>query len=424
MESNGHCGFRPWPAALAGRYRLLNMALDAMIFDLDGTLVDTNAMHVEAFVRAFKIHGYTVPPDRIFPEIGKGGDNLVPSLIGKEADKKDGDAIRKSQPEAYEKLAETSGITVFPKATDLIRALRDRAIKTVLATSSSGKQLKLTEKFSGVEWSKQFNLIVSADDASQSKPAPDLMVAATKKLGMSPAQCAMIGDTPFDVISSHHAGIVCLGVETGGHGTTELLESGARAVWPSVERMHAELDVVLRQASPSPFPMTQKFLELLMRSALLIAEEAIIAGECPIGSVLALGDGTIIGKGFNRLNRTGDPTAHAELMAFADAAGKFSADAKDLILVSTLEPCVMCVGAAMEAGIDTVVYGLPAPADSGSGRVKPPISPECRMPRIVGRILAHESRVLFERWLTTATNPKQIAFVKQLLKLNDEDRGK
>jgi tRNA(Arg) A34 adenosine deaminase TadA len=92
-------------------------------------------------------------------------------------------------------------------------------------------------------------------------------------------------------------------------------------------------------------------------------------------------------------------------------------DAKDLILVSTLEPCVMCTGAAMEAAVDTIVYALRAPADNGSVRVRPPQSPESQMPRIVGEILAGESRELFEQFLKVAKNPKQRAFVEQLLKL-------
>jgi beta-phosphoglucomutase-like phosphatase (HAD superfamily) len=75
------------------------MALDGMIFDLDGTLVDSNAAHVEAWGRAFARHGFKVAPDRIFIEIGKGGDKVVPHLLGKEADEKDGKALRAAQPE-------------------------------------------------------------------------------------------------------------------------------------------------------------------------------------------------------------------------------------------------------------------------------------------------------------------------------------
>ena len=80
----------------------------------------------------------------------------------------------------------------------------------------------------------------------------------------------------------------------------------------------------------------------------------------------------------------------------------------------------MCLGAAMEAAVDTIVYGLRAPADSGTGRVQPPQSPESQMPRIVGGVLARESRALFAQWLRNpGTNPQQVAFVRQLLALTD-----
>jgi len=148
---------------------------------------------------------------------------------------------------------------------------------------------------------------------------------------------------------------------------------------------------------------------------LKVAEEAIGAGEAPIGCILARGDGTIIARGHNEQNHTQNKAAHAEIVAFARAAGKVPLDARDLILVSTLEPCVMCTGAAMEAAIDTIVFALPAPADAGSHRVKPPRSPECQIPRFVGNVLAEESRKLFKRFLQTNPRPEQRAYVEQLL---------
>jgi hypothetical protein len=84
-------------------------------------------------------------------------------------------------------------------------------------------------------------------------------------------------------------------------------------------------------------------------------------------------------------------------------------------MVSTLEPCVMCTGAAMESAVDTIVYALAAPADNGTARVRPPESPESQMPRIVGGVLAAESRTLFERWLDMHRGEPQAAFVEQLL---------
>jgi tRNA(Arg) A34 adenosine deaminase TadA len=102
-------------------------------------------------------------------------------------------------------------------------------------------------------------------------------------------------------------------------------------------------------------------------------------------------------------------------VTLAKAAGKFDPGARDLILVSTLEPCVMCLGASWEAAVDTVIYGRRAPADGGTARVKPPLSPESQMPRIVGDVLAAESRALFEQWYAEHEGEPQAAYVGQLL---------
>ena len=98
-------------------------------------------------------------------------------------------------------------------------------------------------------------------------------------------------------------------------------------------------------------------------------------------------------------------------------AGRVPLDARDLVMVSTLEPCVMCTGAAMEAAVATVVFGLRAPADSGTGRVRPPQSPESATPEFIGEVLAVESRRLFEEWLAQHAGSPQAAYVEQLLTL-------
>lgn len=400
------------------------MALDGIIFDLDGTLVDTNHVHVEAWQQVFAAHGYKVAADRIFVEIGKGGDNLVPDILGDQADAADGDALRAEQPKAYAKLAKERGLKVLRGAVELIQAIRKRGLKTVLATSSNASQLETTEQASGVPWRKLIGELVTADDAERSKPAPDIITAAYQKLKMSPAQCAMVGDTPHDAESAKHAGVVLLGVTAGGHKPAPLLDAGARAAWADPADILAHLDDALRLASPASIHLTQRAMEDLMRQALAAAEEGMRSGEAPIGCVLARGDGEVVARGFNESNRTGNPTAHAEMMTFAKAAGRYAPDARDAILVSSLEPCVMCTGAAMEAAVDTIVYALKAPADSGTGRVQPPRSPESGMPRIVGDVLAEQSRALFHLWLQRpGNNPKQVAFVKQLLALTAPSSG-
>jgi tRNA(adenine34) deaminase len=156
-----------------------------------------------------------------------------------------------------------------------------------------------------------------------------------------------------------------------------------------------------------------------MNEALDVAREGLEKGEVPIGCVVAKGDGAIIARGHNELNASQNKTAHAEMVTFGRTAGKVSTDATDLILVSTLEPCVMCLGASMEAAVDTILFGLAAPTDGGRKRVRPPVSPDSQMPRILGSILYKESQKLLERFLKgNPANPAQVKFVKELLALS------
>ena len=163
-----------------------------------------------------------------------------------------------------------------------------------------------------------------------------------------------------------------------------------------------------------------------MREALAEAARGVAEGEAPIGCVVARPAGggiEIVARGHNRMNALQNKIAHAEIVTFYNAARKegeppaLPLDCKDAILVSTLEPCVMCLGAAMEAGVCTVLFGLAAPADNGTQRVKPPESPESTAPTIEGGILAGESRRMFEQWLEGKQGTEQAKFVEQLLAL-------
>ncbi len=165
-----------------------------------------------------------------------------------------------------------------------------------------------------------------------------------------------------------------------------------------------------------------------MREALAEAQRGMDEGEAPIGCVLALGgsgEPQIVARGHNRVNALGRKTAHAEMVTFENAGSHngeppaLPLNAENIILVSTLEPCVMCLGAAMEGGVSLVLFGLTAPADSGTQRVTPPQSPESSHPEIEGGILAAESRALFEDWLEAHKGTEQAKFVEQLLALTE-----
>lgn len=157
----------------------------------------------------------------------------------------------------------------------------------------------------------------------------------------------------------------------------------------------------------------------LIDECLTLARTAMRLGEAPIAAVVARGDGTIVGWGWNELKAKRDRTMHAEIAAFRDAAGRYPTDADDLILASTLEPCIMCTGAAYLSGVATIVYALSAPADGGMARIKPPSSPEIRIPRIIGPLRADESLRLFEQWLVQHPNDdEQTPYIQQLVALN------
>ena len=225
------------------------MTVNGMIFDIDGTLVDTNPAHVAAWRRAFKRLGYDVPVERLVVEIGKGGDKLVPSILGEEAEKRHGDALRKAQKEEFLAIAKRQHFRIFPGVPELFRALKNRGIRTALATSSDPKHLDGTLASAGVDLRSMADVVVTKSDAGASKPDPDLVVVAVEKLNLSPAQCAMVGDTIYDAQACQSAGVAFIGVLSGGTGEPALLEAGARAVFRDVAHLLVELDRVLEIVS-------------------------------------------------------------------------------------------------------------------------------------------------------------------------------
>lgn len=388
-----------------------------MIFDIDGTLIDSNPAHVEAWVQAFGRFGYKVAADRISVEIGKGGDKLVPSILGASADRKDGDRLRDAQKEAFLALAKRTRLPVFPKAQELLAELRGRGLRTALATSSSGEQLDGLFASAGIDFRELVDRTTTADDAAASKPSPDIVVAALAKLGLAPGECAMVGDTVYDAEACRAAGVACLGVRSGGNDSAPLMRAGARGVWRDTADLLEHLDQALDIASPGRARLDQALMERLMRDALAVAAQGLEAGDLPSGCVVARGDGTVVARAWNQVDTTGARTAHGALLALGQAASAIPADTRDLLLVATVEPCVMCLGAAMETTVDAVIYGARAPTDSGTGRVQAPQSPGSSMPRLIGGVLAAESRALLEQWLKTNPDSGQLPYVEQLLRL-------
>ena len=223
-----------------------------MIFDIDGTLVDTNPAHVEAWCRAFQRLGFDVSPEQIVPEIGKGGDKLVPSVLGPEVEASLSEALGKVQKEEFLAIAMDRQFRVFAGTTEIFDTLRERDIRTALATSSDEKHLQGTLRSAGLDLRTLADAVVTKSEADASKPSPDLVVAAVEQLGLPASQCAMVGDTVYDGQACQGAGVAFLGVLSGPASESDLLDAGARGVWRDIAHLLGDLDRALDLASLVP----------------------------------------------------------------------------------------------------------------------------------------------------------------------------
>lgn len=228
------------------------MRIRGVLFDLDGTLAETNPTHVEAWRRAFAEFGHHIPRDRIARQIGKGGDNLVPALIPEEAADEQGPALRDGHERHFIALAKERRFQLTPGAVELIQAVRARGLTAALATSSNTDHLAATFASLGTDLRERMDEATTADDAEQSKPAPDLVTAAAGKLGLPPTACVLIGDTPYDGEAAMAVGCRFWGVLTGGFTENDLRAAGADDVFRDPADLLARLDDTLDAANEAP----------------------------------------------------------------------------------------------------------------------------------------------------------------------------
>ncbi len=388
------------------------MALEAIILDLDGTLVDTNGLHAKAWTLAIERYGYRLDQERIAKEIGKSGSILVPDLLGERAEREKGDQLRDAHDEIYLELLDREELSVFPGAPEIFERAEKAGLRTAVASGSKRKSLEQVAEQTGFDFLNLADEVVTDDDVNVGKPCPDSVIAAYEKLNLSPAQCVMVGDTPYDVEAAHRAGVLCLGVLTGVHSAEKMIRTGARAVYRDIGELGENLDDALLLSTPGPVKLTWEAMRGLMDEALAEARRGLDEEDLPVGAVLADGSGSIVGRGRSRTETTGEFLAHGEMQAFAQISGRFPLHRRELILVTTLEPCMMCFGAAMGARVDTIIYALKAPSNGGIARCRPMQSPGMIMPRVVGGVCAEKSLALFEDW--NRRNPDR-PFVKDLL---------
>ena len=210
------------------------MRKSAILFDIDGTLVDSNDAHVDAWQRAFAAEGYMFSRSEIHAQVGKGGDNLVPSLLP-EVDAGIQDRIARTEGEIY-KHEYLPRVEPFPGAREILRRLAERGHTIVLASSAS--RAELDHYVDLLDADGLLTGTTSKDDVARSKPCPDIFTAALAQTGRPAASAVVIGDTPYDVIAARRAGIDAIAVLSGGFEEEELRRSRPLAIYRDV----AELD--------------------------------------------------------------------------------------------------------------------------------------------------------------------------------------
>ena len=209
---------------------------DTAIFDVDGTLVDTNYQHALAWFRAFRRYEITRPLWRIHRGIGMGGDTFVPQIAGEDVERQHGDALRDAWTEEFDALI--GEIQPFDGTQSLLQEVKDRGFRLVLASSGKTKHVEaFLDLFDGRELAEAWT---TSDDAEHSKPEPDIVQTALAKV--DGANGVMIGDSVYDCMAAGKLGIPTIAVRTGGFSTEELTEAGAAQVFDSLGELQAALD--------------------------------------------------------------------------------------------------------------------------------------------------------------------------------------
>ena len=188
--------------------------IKAVIFDVDGTLIDSVDCHADAWQRALTKFGKTVSFEEVRMQIGKGGDQLLPVFFDQDEIEKVEEPLTEYRSELFKK--EYLGrLVAFPGGRELIQRLLADGKRVALASSATGDELEVYKKIARID--DLIEAETSKDDASKSKPHPDIFQAALKKLGNPKAEdCLVVGDTPYDIEAAAKAGVRTIAVRSGG----------------------------------------------------------------------------------------------------------------------------------------------------------------------------------------------------------------
>lgn len=207
---------------------MANPKIKGVIFDVDGTLVDSNDHHANAWQEALHHFGVDPPWQAIRDQIGKGGDQLIPCFLSPEQISQFGDKVDRKKSQIF-KQKYFDKVKGLPGVQPLFERLHREKKLTVLATSGAADEMSHYVDLLGIkQW---IGGMVSADDVARSKPYPDLFHFALDRFQWRPEEAVILGDTPYDVIAGKKIGLGTIAVLTGGFAEQSLREAGAIGVY-------------------------------------------------------------------------------------------------------------------------------------------------------------------------------------------------
>jgi HAD superfamily hydrolase (TIGR01509 family) len=194
------------------------MPYHGILLDIDGTLVDSNEAHVDAWVQALRENGYDVSREKIRPLIGMGGDNLLPAAVRVDKESAAGKRIARRHGELFKERL--PGLHPFPGVRPLLERMKEEGLALLVATSAEPDEVKALLEVAGA-----LDLVqgaADAGDADSSKPDPDIVHAALGRLKLRPEEAVLLGDTPYDVEAARRAGVATIALRSGGFPDEEL----------------------------------------------------------------------------------------------------------------------------------------------------------------------------------------------------------
>ena len=220
--------------------RRTEIMITAVIFDIDGTLVDSVDLHAEAWQVALKRFGKNVSFAEVRRQIGKGGDQLLPVFLSQRELEKFAEELEQYRSKLFKKEY-LSRVTAFPAVRQLFERMRQEQKRVALASSAKEDELKTYKTIAGID--DLIEAETSSDDAEKSKPYPDIFQAALAELGdIAPYKVLVVGDTPYDAQAAGKANLRTLGLLCGGWNEEDLRQAGCIAIYRDPADLLAHYD--------------------------------------------------------------------------------------------------------------------------------------------------------------------------------------